>query len=225
MTWRNNLIWETLQNLSETIINILDDQLKRTDDKTTLNQPGWSDFFWESDQIRRCHMQIIDKRQDQKIWLMHLNIFPQVTLDLPIIGFDVVAGQNKITGAFFDYSPVDENNPLMTHYKNQVRNLNWNKPRNLPEWAKPIFSDSMIAVGNMKEKEEIDQLCSVVINLLAHYTSNTYSCTKNNYADKQNLYCRQQKLNPHLHRSLESMGLNDNDREWYVNNILFPELC
>jgi len=38
-----------------------------------------------------------------------------------------------------------------------------------------------------------------------------------------NKYCSNQKLNPHLHRSILAMGISEEDKDDYVNNVLFEE--
>jgi hypothetical protein len=38
-----------------------------------------------------------------------------------------------------------------------------------------------------------------------------------------NKYCENQKMNPHLHRSILAMGISEEAKERYVNNVLFEE--
>ena len=44
------------------------------------------------------------------------------------------------------------------------------------------------------------------------------------YKEKQNIYCRNQKLNPHLHRSILAMGISEENKDRYVNKVLFEEI-
>jgi hypothetical protein len=37
-------------------------------------------------------------------------------------------------------------------------------------------------------------------------------------------YCENQKMNPHLHRSILAMGISEEDKDDYVNNVLFEEI-
>jgi hypothetical protein len=39
-----------------------------------------------------------------------------------------------------------------------------------------------------------------------------------------NKYCENQKMNPHLHRSILAMGISEEDKDEYVNNVLFEEI-
>ena len=76
--------------------------------KHTADLEGWSDWFWKSDVIRKAHLKTIEPVGKNKLWLMHINIFPQPHINLPIFGLDIVANPKKISGCFCDYSPVIE---------------------------------------------------------------------------------------------------------------------
>lgn len=220
-------VWNHLIQLSERIENLFDLNFEKVDNSYLFE--NWIDMTWSSEHVRKCHLKIIDNRSTQKMWLMHVNIFPQTHLNLPILGFDVVSGQNKITGSFFDFSPVsDDQHPYMDYMAQTVKNLEWSKPRELPEWARNIFSSNMIAAGNLKEEEEITQLIETCFRLLEYYVSNmaenTLTYDKHLITKNQNYYCQQQKLNPHLHRSILSMGISEEDKNNYVNKVLFQEI-
>lgn len=218
-------IWNHLVDLSEEIKDVFDDNFDRYDESERVEFDGWSDHFWRSSSVKKCHLNIIDRRETSKLWSMHVNIFPKTNTDLPILGFDVVSGANKITGSFFDFSPIDDSHPYMDHFYDTVKGLSWNRPRELPEWAQKIFSNSMISVGNIKTLEEVNQLSSMCLDLIKYYIKNIENFNSNNIdnADKHSFYCKQQKLNPHLHRSLLTMGLYETDKDRYVNKILFNE--
>jgi hypothetical protein len=223
------MIWEPLIELSTKITELFDSHLERVPLAHEVNFEGWSDTYWKSDAIRKCHHKFIDNRETQKLWLMHINIFPAVDTDLPILGFDIVAGQSKITGSFFDFSPVSTNtHSYLNHLKTMTEHLVWSKPRELPAWAQDIFSDYMIAAGNLKTESEVKQLCSISYQLIEYYLNNIDK--HNKIADstaiiqRQNQYCKQQKLNPHLHKSILSMGISEQDKNAYIDKILFEEL-
>lgn len=159
---------------------------------------------------------------------MHVNVFPDPSVELPILGFDIVAGPKKITGSFMDYSPLHGfQHPYNDYMKQSVANLEWNKPRELPPWAKEIFSENMIAVGNINTEEELDQFIMVTSDLVTHYLENLEQNafkTNRNTIPILNKYCSNQKLNPHLHRSILAMGISEADKDAYVNNVLFEEI-
>lgn len=154
---------------------------------------------------------------------MHMCIFPHYNSPDPIFGFDIVCGQTKITGAFHDFSYVDES-PIYKWYQNKMENITWNKPRELPEWAKRIFSPQMLAAGNIQTQEEFDQLAKTVIDNLDYYLYNIgviYS--GRDYKDKHNIYCQNQKLNPHTPAMMVNIGVDKNVFMNFMDEILFPE--
>lgn len=215
--------WEKVVPLSEKIESLFNQYFQH--EKTTEEFEGWRDSFWSSDVIRKCHLKTIDHRETRKMWLMHINIFPKPHIHLPILGFDIVAGPKKITGAFFDYS-THAYHPYSDYIELATQNLVWNKPRELPDWAQEIFSDNMIAAGNIRD-EELDQLCSVTGDLIEHYVKNldmNAFPNKEDLTDWHNYYCKNQKKNPHLHRSILQMGISEQDKDKYVNEILFEEI-
>lgn len=217
-------LWNKLIELSENITSIFDKSFSKQLGPV-YNFEGWSDNFWESDLIRNVHLKIIDNRETRKTWLMHINIFPKDNIDLPILGFDIVSGPNKITGSFFDFSPVNPNHPYMTYFKSIAETLSWKRGRELPDWAKEIFSENIIAVGNITTEDEINKLCNTVISLIEFYIQNmNKSNEQGNFKDIHNLYCKNQKLNQHLHKSILSMGISEIDKDDYLNNCLFKEI-
>lgn len=218
-------LWNQLENLSEEIYSIFDNAFVKSDICFDLDFPGWQDYFWESQNIRKCHLKIIDHRETRNLWLMHINIFPRETINLPILGFDIVSGPNKITGAFFDYSS-SKDHPFSSYMKHMTSGIKWKRPRELPPWANEIFSENMIAAGNIRHGEEVDQLCKITTDLINYYVDNV---VENNYNSTinsnnwHNKYCANQKLNPHLHKSILAMGISEEDKDYYVNKFLFEE--
>ena len=215
--------WDKVVPLSEKIIELFDKNFNK--EKTTNDFDGWQDHFWSSEYIRKCHLKTIDHRESRKMWLMHINIFPRVQYNLPILGFDIVAGPRKITGAFFDYSNCVYH-PYSDYMQMATSDLSWNKPRELPEWALNIFSENMIAAGNIQD-EEVDLLCDTTYDLTKYYVENLDKNTFENGSDMtdwHNVYCANQKKNPHLHKSILGMGITEEDKDKYVNEVLFEEI-
>lgn len=196
-------------------------------EKHTQNFDGWSDTFWNSPVIEKCHLKTIDLLEQRKLWLLHLNIFPRDGFDLPILGCDIVSGPTKISGAFFDFSPVvTDDHPLCQYFANESQTFTWKKPRELPDWGKQIFSDHMIAVGNVRE-EETDQFIRVTETMIQYYLEHMNELAQEVHhptIDILNKYCYNQKKNQRLHDSIIAMGVSEEDKDYYVNNILFEEL-
>lgn len=187
---------------------------------------NWYNAIYTSNKFRRAHIEIVDNRLTHKIYILHCTIFPHYNDCSPIWGFDAVCGPNKITGAFHDFSWAGSQDHFMYEWFNQQsKNLNWNKPRTLPYWAKQIFSPSMIAAGNLQDETEVNQLISIAKNSLDYYLTNV-GITQESGSDfhmAQDRYCFYQKQNPHVVNSMISMGIEEKVIKEFVNEILFPE--
>lgn len=192
-----------------------------------FNQPGWINRVWTSENYRRAHVDVVDARETKGLWMMHCCVFPHLHNDAPIFGFDVIAGKNKITGCFYDYSPtVNDEHPMLDSFAEESNKLEWNKTRKMPEWAERIFSGNIIAAGNVQKEEELDQIIEMAkygvdFYLRAVGESNNVGV---NSKDAQNYYAQNQKQNPHTPRVMESLGLNEDDVRVFIQECLFPEL-
>jgi phycocyanobilin:ferredoxin oxidoreductase len=196
-----------------------------------FNQPenGWVNRVWESPYFRRAHVDVVDARDTKGLWMMHVCIFPTLHSDAPIFGFDVIAGKNKMTGAFHDFSPsVNEEHYMIKHFSDVAKSLNWKREREMPDWGKAIFSEDIIAAGNVREKEEIDQLVYVVETNLDYYLMELMKYSGNASDDlvikAHNRYAHFQKQNPHTPRVMKSLGLSEDDVEMFIEDCLFPEI-
>ena len=222
-------VWNTLieiQQLLETKFNqtgteVFEPGMER------FNQPGWVNRVWRSDRYRRAHVDVVDARDTKGLWMMHCCIFPHVTDPSPIYGFDVIAGKNKITGCFHDYSKAgDPNHPMMQWFADYVSQLEWRRVRELPEWATNIFSPSMVAAGNVQNEEELAQIIAMAKDTVEHYLSTvgeTLGQAENTTA-AQNYYAQNQKCNPHTPRVMVSLGLSEDDVQHFIQDCLFPEI-
>jgi phycocyanobilin:ferredoxin oxidoreductase len=192
-----------------------------------FNQPGWVNRVWTSNSYRRAHIDVVDARNSKGLWMMHCCVFPHTHNPAPIFGFDVVAGKNKITGCFHDYSKAgDPNHPMMEWFAGEVAKLEWRKERPLPEWATNIFSKSMVAAGNVQDAEELAQIMAMAERNIAHYLS-AVGETNNTVADTtnaQNYYAQNQKCNPHTPKVMQSLGLSEEDVTVFIQDCLFPEI-
>lgn len=192
-----------------------------------FNQPGWVNKVWASSQYRRAHIDVVDARETKGLWMMHCCVFPHTHNPAPIFGFDVVAGRNKITGCFHDFSPAgDVFHPMIDWFRDEVAKLEWRKQRELPEWAKRIFTESMVAAGNVSDEQELSQIAQMArINLKTYLE--TIGETNNTVLDTssfQNYYCDNQKQNPHTPKVMASLGLKEEDITVFIQDCLFPEI-
>jgi hypothetical protein len=185
----------------------------------------WTNKIFANPYIRRAHLDCIDATTTKKLYMMHLCVFPNTKLNAPIYGFDIIAGPNKVTGAFLDISPIDPKHPMCSWYKDLVKDLVWSKPRQLPEWAQKIFSSNMIAAGNISSETELSVILDLSITMLNKYLDLVELSTSSvDYTNKQNYYCKQQKCNPHTPKVLKSIGFSEELINDFINNCLFPEV-
>jgi hypothetical protein len=216
-------LWDKIEQLARHI------EMRFDDTGTQVASPheyNWYNKIYESNRYRRAHIEIVDNRETHKLYILHCTIFPHYNDPSPIWGFDAVCGPNKITGAFHDFSNGGDPTSFMWLWFNaQVANLEWNKPRELPDWARQIFSKAMVAAGNLQEPAEIDQLCDLAKTTLNFYLANV-GFDQQDVADfhmAQNRYCRYQKQNPHVIKSMVSMGVEESTMRRFVDEVLFPE--
>jgi Ferredoxin-dependent bilin reductase len=221
-----SIVWEKIEALAKHF----EQEFNRTGtpiEGSLGEEYEWHNQLWTSDRYRRAHLEVVDHRESHKLFIVHCTVFPHFNDPSPIWGFDAVCGKNKITGAFHDYSiSGDPNSFMYLWFKAQVNGLEWNKPRELPEWARQIFSPAMVAAGNLQEITEIDQLCDTAKNTLDFYLKNVGFDQQSlaDYHMAQNKYCHWQKQNPHVIRSMVSMGIDETKMKRFVNEVLFPEI-
>jgi len=226
----DSVIWDECRKLSSGIKSLFDRDLTSfTNKKLTREFEGWTDLFWSSDTVRKAHLKIIEPTPNNpKLWLMHVNVFPHENVNIPILGFDVVAGPNKISGSFFDFSPVSTtSHPYNLFFEGLTSNLSWKKERELPEWAKEIFSPHIVAAGNIQEEAELKQFVHIGLAGVEFYLrgiNELFYKTDESHLDMHNKYCKNQKMNVQLHKSILSMGISEEDKDDYINNVLFEEL-
>ena len=222
-------VWDTLINVQQ----LLEKRFNETGTEVfesgmdRFNQPGWLNRVWTSDRYRRAHIDIVDARDSKGLWMMHCCVFPHTHNPAPIFGFDVIAGKNKITGCFIDYSPTGNPvHPMLKYFAEEVGRYDWHKPRALPDWAQRIFSSNMIAAGNVSDEDELAQIVSLAGILVNHYTEcvSESNNTAVNTSEAQNYYAQNQKQNPHTPKVMASLGLNEEDVRVFIQECLFPEI-
>jgi len=219
-------VWNKVEELARQIEN----RFNATGESivgTVSTDYSWHNQLWSSPRYRRAHIEIVDNRETHKLYILHCTIFPHFNDPSPIWGFDAVCGPNKITGAFCDFSAAgDSNHAMMSWFGTEAKKYGWQKPRELPEWARNIFSDNMVAAGNVQEGKELNDLCQIALDSLDYYLKNVGNTQQDaaDYHMAQNRYCRYQKQNPHVIRSMVSMGVEEPVIRRFVSEVLFPEV-
>lgn len=219
-------IWDKLIECEQKIIDKCASLGEETFDDPEFD---WLNRVFKGEHFRRAHIDSVDARATKGLYMTHICVFPNLYNDAPIYGFDIIAGKNKVTGAFHDYSPtLNWSHPMCELFKDCVQQLEWRKERELPPWAQAIFSKSMVAASNVKI-DEMDQVVTMALDNLDMYFEELpkYSSQDNNpnlIKDQQNRYCHYQKQNPHTPKVMESLGLDPDDVKHFIEDCLFPEV-
>lgn len=227
-------IWNKLIHCKDEIIKIFDERATEIEEPglSAFNQPdnGWINRVWSNDSVRRAHIDVVDARETKGLWMMHVCIFPTLDNPAPIYGFDVIAGKNKMTGAFHDFSPsADPDHPMIQGYFDSVEHFVPEKQRELPEWAKNIFTGKMLAAGNVKTEEEATEIIRIALDNLHAYFDEV-GVTKGEGLPEivqacQDYYCHNQQQNPHTPAVMKSLGLPEEDVDVFCRDMLFPKLA
>jgi phycocyanobilin:ferredoxin oxidoreductase len=229
-----SVIWEKLIECKDEIIKTFDEHALEIQEEglNAFNQPdnGWINRVWANDSVRRAHIDVVDARNSKGLWMMHVCIFPTLDNPAPIYGFDVIAGKNKMTGAFHDFSPSsDPNHPMIQGYYESVEHFIPEKQRELPEWARNIFTEKMLAAGNVKSEEEATEIIRIALdNLYAYFEEVGETKGEGNrelVASAQDYYCHNQQQNPHTPAVMKSLGLPEADVDKFCKDMLFPKLA
>jgi len=225
--------YEAREFLGQLISRFSDYEKQDTDPKYHLeskfNPDGstsgitWTNWVWSSEKFRCAHIEMVDASLSKKMFIIHMCIYPHYDSPDPIFGFDIVCGANKITGAFHDFSYIGKS-IMYDRFQNTMGNHQWSKPRELPEWAKKIFSPKMLAAGNIQTSEEFAQLKQVVIDNLDYYLYNIGSRVEGaDFSPRQDRYCKYQKQNPHTPAMMETFGVDKELFAEFMDKVLFPE--
>lgn len=173
---------------------------------------GWENHRWTSDLFRMAHLEIFNQ---DRFLVVHLCIFPHTNDPRPIFGFDVIAGESKVTGVFMDLSPtVVPTKPFS--------NLDFIKSRERPEWG-DIFSPHWIACRpNEAEMLAIaDEAERVLVDYLDALATPHTSEDSSGIIAAQNHYCTQQRKNEHTVKAIKNL-LGEERANQFITTVLFP---
>ena len=225
MIWERLIKWqnETIDVLNKHLVEYNEPGMERFNNK----ELGWVNRTWNNRYIRRAHLDVVDVRETKGLWMAHLCLMPMLTNGGPIYGFDIIAGKNKVTGAFHDFSPLlQKDHPLTEWFKEETKWYKPSKERELPDWAKAIFSGGMIAAGNVREEKELNQICTMAVSNLENYIDKIRThegeAEMSEVIKAQNYYSEHQQKNPHTPRVMQSLGLPDEDIKLFCSDNLFP---
>ena len=227
------MIWDRLIKWKEETIDLLNKELTEYKEpgmeRFNNDELGWVNRTWKNKFIRRAHVDVVDVRDKKGLWMAHVCLFPELTNGGPIYGFDIIAGKKKVTGAFHDFSPLlQKQHPLTEWFLEETKWYKPSKERELPDWAKAIFSGGMIAAGNVQEEKELNQICTMAVSNLANYIDKIRThhgeANKEDVIKAQNYYCEHQQQNPHTPRVMQTLGLPEEDIKLFCQDNLFPKI-
>lgn len=205
------------------LVEVFDNAFEKSENKKLPFQKDiheWLNYFYLSPILRHIHLEYY---KTDKICVLHANIFPISSIDIPILGFDMIALGNKITGLFFDYTPALTTFAKLEYDLDKL-NTTYTKStkRQLPEWAN-FFSDKFYCVE--PDQEELSNIFNDIKRSVQNYFNlyNDELLRYNLKIKKQNMYCKGQKNNVKTLKALASeIGMNN--AKIFLNEYLFPEI-
>lgn len=179
----------------------------------------WLNYFYNSPLFRHIHLEYY---KTEKICVLHVNAFPDPKIDLPILGFDLIALNNKITGLFFDFTPTFTTYSKLEYELDKLSTKYKSFKRQLPEWAN-FFSNRFYCIEPLPE--ELDNIFQDIVQSINVYFE-LYSDEFLRYSlriKKQNTYCEGQKKNDKTFKALAAEIGKSNSLD-FLNNYLFPKI-
>jgi hypothetical protein len=91
----------------------------------------------------------------------------------------------------------------------------------------------MVAAGNIRTDDELEEVLELSKRSLLYYMDNLYGLhdegydamtKKYDFTKQQNWYCQNQKRNPHTPRVMESLGYDTETVQKFIQECLFPEV-
>jgi len=179
----------------------------------------WLNYFYKSSILRHIHLEFY---KTNKICVLHINIFPDSKIDMPILGFDMIALGNKITGLFFDYTPTFTSFSKLDYDLDYLKCNFKSEKRELPEWAN-FFSKNFYCVEPLPN--ELNDIISNIKNSIKKY----FEIYKDEIlklklrTEKQNNYCEGQKRNEKTFKAL-AVEVGNKNAKMFLKKYLFPKI-
>lgn len=203
-------------------VEVFDNAFGKPEDKKLPFQKDiheWLNYFYTSPLFRHIHLEYY---KTDKICVLHANTFPDPLVDMPILGFDIIALGNKITGLFFDYTPTFATFAKLEYNLDKLHTKYKSEKRQLPEWA-DFFSNKFYCVSPLPEE------LSSIMNDINQSVNNYFEIYKDELLrfklkiKKQNLYCKGQKKNDKTFKALMA-EIGEKNAKIFLAKYLFPEI-
>jgi len=214
-----SVLWKKLHEFSHSLETIIHhglgdcDEFTVTYDNTVVENGIHKNVMFQSEKLDLGHISIIDMREKRGMWMMHFACFADGDYPMPIFGFDIICGKNKVTGCFHDVSPVGVKSQAEQDFRENVKEYVPERTRELPPWAKEIFSDSMLVQGVTKNEDDIDNLTRIGLANLTSWISELSSRDEMQncmtYRNALSKYCYNQLQNTNSKNVMISLGLEE----------------
>lgn len=176
-------------------------------------------WYWKSKRLELGHISVVDKRESHGLWMMHVNAYSNCVYPMPIYGFDVVCSKKKVTGCFHDLSPTGHND--MQLVRKEVK-----RERELPDWAKEIFSGNMLAAGNVTEADECLEYATQGMDSLEAWFLQLEVLDSippsAKFLHARSRYCHNQLQNPHSFNVMKNLGFPEDYLTEFKTTKQFP---
>lgn len=184
-----------------------------------VKEHEWLNYFYSSPLFRHIHLEYY---KTNKICVMHVNTFADPRVDLPILGFDMIALGDKITGLFFDYTPTFTTFAKFEYDLDRISLKYKSEKRSLPEWAN-FFSSRFYCVSPISAElpNMLQDIKSSIVGYLELCRDEGLKCSLR--TDKQNAYCVGQKKNDKTSKALAA-EIGEKNAKQFLNKYLFPEI-
>lgn len=184
----------------------------------------WRNLIAAAPAFRRAHLEWLEV--PGRLAVLHLCIFPHLEDATPVLGFDVVAGHARVTGAFLDLSPVVPGppRPSLADLVGADALAGFAEPRARPDWG-DIFSAEFLAVrpdGPAELARVLDLAEQALDGTLAHLAAGRgRGADPDAVAEGQAAYVAGQRRNEHTPRMLAGLVGAEAARR-FVEDHLFP---
>lgn len=184
------------------------------------NIHSWLNYFYKSPAFRHIHLEYY---VTEKISVVHSNVFPHPLVDIPILGFDLIALGDKVSGLFFDFTPTLTKSAVLEHSLSNLSKRYKSPKRELPEWAN-FFSDKFYCVTPVSS--ELESIMSDIKRYIEYYIEVCKERELDYYynIESQNEYCSGQKKNSKTFKALSAEIGEENARD-FLQIYLFPEIA
>jgi len=208
-------MWDEFICLSESFSILFEGHFGKSQTVPFQEHSDHTNLVYTSDKLALGHISIIDKRKEKGLWMMHVAAYANPEYPMPVFGYDVVTSKTKVTGVFFDVSPTIIPSKTENYFAEITRPFKTERTRELPPWAKEIFSPHMIAAG-MPKPNEIKQLSYLGRITLTHWIEelqNKQAQIDAEITAHQNKtlqkYCQNQLQNTNSKNVMLSLGLDE----------------